>query len=320
MLTRLLPLLAAMLAAHGTAAAEALARIELRPLVQVPGADVRLGDVAALSSSQLPVLKRLMELPLGPAPRVGETVRLPRETLARWVQARTGLRAEQLEWSGPAASELQRASSELAGDRIAAVARESLREWLAARSTRAEITLTSEPRDVAVPAGSLVVKARPLPQDQAIARRTSVWVDLWVDGRFVRTVPVGFEVAAYGPALVASSDMPAGAALQPAQMAVREVELSGRSGKPLAVRELQQVTHPVAAGQVLTARDVQVRPAVARGDWVALRIHAGAMEMESRAEALQNGAVGQVVNVKPRGSTGTLEARVLAPGRVELNP
>jgi flagella basal body P-ring formation protein FlgA len=141
-----------------------------------------------------------------------------------------------------------------------------------------------------------------------------------VDGRFVRTVPVGFEVAAYGPAYVASSDLAAGATLQPAQLEQREVELNGRNARPLAARELQQLTHPVAAGQVLTARDVQARPAVARGDWVALRVRAGAMEMESRAEALQNGGIGQLVNVKPRGATGTLEARVLAPGRVELTP
>lgn len=317
---RVLSLLAAAMLARGGAQAEVLARIELRPLAQAAGSEVTLGELASLTSPQLPLLKKLMELPLGPAPRAGETVRLSRDTLARWVQARTGLGAGQIEWSGPASSELQRASSELSGERVAAVARESLREWLAARSTRAEINLTSMPRDLAIPAGPLVVKARPIPQDQPIARRTSVWVDLWVDGRFVRTVPVGFDVAAYGPAYVASSDLPAGAQLQPAQMELREVELSGRGGKPVAPRELQQVTHPVAAGQVLTAHDVQSRPAVSRGDWVALRVRSGAMEMESRAEALQNGAVGQVVNVKPRGATGTLEARVLAPGRVELTP
>jgi flagella basal body P-ring formation protein FlgA len=317
---RLVSLLAAAWLAHGAVRAEVLARIELRPLAQAAGSEVTLGELASLTSPQLPLLKKLMELPLGPAPRAGETVRVSRETLARWVQARTGLRAEQIEWSGPAAADLQRASNELSGERVAAVARESLREWLAARSTRAELSVTSVPRDLAVPSGQLVVKARAIPQDQVIARRTSVWVDLWVDGRFVRTVPVGFDVTAYGPAYVASRDLPAGAALQPAQMELREVELSGRAAKLLPPRELQQVTHPVAAGQVLTAHDVQSRPAVSRGDWVAVRVRSGGMEMESRAEALQNGGVGQVVNVKPRGATGTLEARVLAPGRVELTP
>jgi flagella basal body P-ring formation protein FlgA len=42
------------------------------------------------------------------------------------------------------------------------------------------------------------------------------------------------------------------------------------------------------------------------------------MDVESKAEVLQNGAVGQLVSVKPRGATGTLEARVLGPGQVEV--
>jgi flagella basal body P-ring formation protein FlgA len=288
---------------------------------------VTLGDVAVLSTHSLPLLNRLMALSIGPAPHAGDTLRLGRIELGRWVQVRTGIAPGAIEWTGASTAAVQRAASEVSGERLASVARESLREWLAARSTRADIDLTSVPRNVAVPAGELSVKARPIPGDQPIARRASVWLDLWVDGRFVRTVPVGFEVAAFGPAYVALDDVPAGAPLQVAPVEVREVELSGRSANVLPVRlsgspqvGVEQLTRVVAAGRILSTHDVQVRPAVVRGDWVALRIHAGGMELESRAEALQNGRAGQTVIVKPHGASGTLEARVLGPGRVELTP
>ena len=313
---------AALLAASiASAHASGVVQIELHPLVQAAGADVTLGEIAALTTGDLPLLKKLMAVPLGSAPRAGETVGLSRIELARWIQVRTGLREDQLEWKGPLATQVQRAASEVSGERLAAAAGESLREWLAARSTRAEIELTSVPRDVAVPAGALVVKARAIPHDQPIARRTSVWLDLWVDGQFVRTVPVGFDVTAYGPAYVAAQDAPAGAPADFTRPQLREVPLAGRSVEPIARRPsgAQQLVHPVAVGQVITARDVQPRPAVTRGDWVPLRIRSGGMELESRAEVLQNGGVGQLVNVKPRGATGTLEARVLGPGRVEID-
>jgi flagella basal body P-ring formation protein FlgA len=303
-------------------------RMELRPLVQVAAEQVTLGEVAALSTANLSLLKRLMALPIGPAPHAGETLRLDRATLARWVQVRTGTAAQAIEWQGAAVAEVQRVSSVVSGERLASAARETLRDWLGSRSTRAEINLTATPRDVTVPAGMLTVKARPIPPDQPIGRRAAVWLDLWVEGRFVRTVPVGFEVTAFGPAYVAADDAPAGTPLQAAHVEVREVELSGRGARPLPVRDSalppmspqQQLTRFVSAGQVVGVHDVQPRPAVARGDWVALRIHAGAMELESRAEALQNGRAGQTVSVKPHGASGILEARVLGPGRVELTP
>jgi flagellar basal body P-ring formation protein FlgA len=270
-------------------------RIELHPLVQAAGADVTLGEVAAVTSAQLGLVKKLVDLPLGPAPRVGESARISRVELARWVQVRTGLRAEQVEWSGPAQAEIRRVAAELPGDRLAVVASDALRASLAARNAQADIQLAAVPRDVALPAGQLVVKARAIAADQPILRRTSVWVDLWVDGRFVRTVPVGFDVAGVVAAATATSIATATATPTPLIT----------TAAPVPVRA------PISA--------VAVRTGVARGDWVALQVRSGGMDLESRAEALQGGAVGQMVSVRLRGATGTLEARVLAPGRVEIS-
>jgi flagella basal body P-ring formation protein FlgA len=61
-------------------------------------------------------------------------------------------------------------------------------------------------------------------------------------------------------------------------------------------------------------------PVVARGEWVTLLARQGGIELEGPAEALEDGQVGQPVRVRSAGSSGSIVARVVAPGRVEVRP
>lgn len=347
LLAGLAPVQAAGAGRQAGVSGEALVHIDLSASVGVARPEVRLGDIAVMSTPDLQVLKRLMAMPLGPAPRAGEKAQLSRTELMHWIHQRTGLKPQQVVWDGAQAAELHRASTLITGGQFASTAAESLRAWLAVHSSRADISVTAVPRDVAVPLGQSVLKPRPLAQKAPLARRMVVWVDVWVEDRFVRTVPVGFEVAAYGPAYVATGDMPVGARLNEQALSVREVELTGRAAPVLAPdgpaaghatspatspatgsaagnarapvpAEPGQLRRPVPAGAALTRLDVESPPAVARGDWVALRVRSGAIELEERAQALQNGRIGQTVNVKPSKATGAILARVVGPGQVEI--
>lgn len=315
----LLALLAAFASPQTVAATGEPVRIALSANVGVERPDVSLGDIALMSTADLQTLKRLMALPLGPAPRAGEKSQLGRAELAHWIQLRTGVDAKQIVWEGPSVTELHRASAEIPGARLVAVANESLRAWLAGHTSRADVTVTTVPRDVAVPFGQVTLTARPIGQDAQPAKRMVVWVDVWADDRFIRTVPVGFEVVAYGPAYVTDKAMPLGTRFDASALTVREVELTGRAVPVLAaVAEPKQLRRPVAAGAALTRQDVEPQAAVTRGDWVALRVRSGSIDMESRVEALQSGRVGQTVSVKPSKSTAPILARVVGPGQVEV--
>lgn len=327
----LLVLASVQAAGAGMGAGEALVRIDLSASVGVARPEVTLGDIAAMSTPDLQVLRRLVAMPLGPAPRAGEKAQLGRAELMHWIHLRTGLSARQVVWEGAQAAELHRASAQIPGTLFAVTATESLQAWLAARSSHADVSVTAVPRDVAVPLGQSVLRPRPMAQDAPLARRMVVWVDVWVEDRFVRTVPVGFEVAAYGPAYVAASNLPAGVRVDAPALSVREVELTGRvapvwapvgtaagGARMAAAGEARQLRRPVPAGSALTRLDVEIPPAVARGDWVSLRVRSGAIEMEERAEALQNGRIGQTVNVKPSKATSAILARVVGPGQVEI--
>jgi flagella basal body P-ring formation protein FlgA len=259
-------------------------RIELRPELEVNGPQVLLGDVAVLTTLDLPLLQRLMVLPLGPAPRTGTSTRLERGSLVRWIWARTGLRPEQIAWSGPDAAVVRAAVRRVTGEEIAGRARDALDHAIGALGLEASVGEPLVPNDQDVPAGEVELRARSVPRAALLSGRPSVWVDVWVDGRFARTVPVRFEVAL--------------------------------GGTPAAGTSPRVRTAPVPAAPA----PVKASPAVTRGSTASLRSVAGRIAVESRVEVLEDGHPGEVVRVQLPGADAPVLARVVAPRAVEVEP
>jgi len=202
-----------------------------------------------------------------------------------------------------------------------AVGRSALAEWLAPRCLRFELAEVAGASSVEAPPGAVVLAARPLAEGDSIAPRMQVWVDVSVAGRFVRSVPVAFDVHAWQAAWVATHDARAGAPLAEAVLEHREVDLALQRAAPLAPpAEAARLRRPLLAGQMLAAAHVEPMPAVLRGAQVTLRAAVGAIGIEARAEALQDGRAGQLVWVRPAASTGPVHARVIAEGIVEVSP
>ena len=306
-------------------------RIALRANVGVHHPQVTLGEVADLSTRDLPTLQRLMALSLGSAPRTGEPVHLDRETLARWIHARLGIETAAISWSGPGANDIHLEVRELTGEQVAGNAEHALQIAFAKESMRADISVSQIPRDITVPAGQLELRVHPLSGESLTAKHQSVWVDIWVDGSFFRTVPVGFEVSVFAPAYVLTQNLSEGQMIEPAAFVVREVEWSGRTSLPLAVSNdgasrsgvdpashALRSRHPMRAGDALTRTGVEAVPLVTRGDYATLHTVQGAIELESRVEVLQDGSAGQAIRVKLPNASSAIVARVSGPGMVEV--
>lgn len=343
----LLALCSAVLAPQATAggqpATDPQISIELRPQVKVEQGHVRLGDVAFLTARDLPTLRRLMALPLGPAPRPGSPAILDRETIVRWVEARSGmqtvdsaLRVQRpaILWSGATETEIESASQQLPGETVVNAARLALLNWLSQRSVRAEVEPVSTARDISLPPGTPTLRVRPLTGQVQPTRRMLVWVDAWVDDRFVRTTAVTFEVGAWAPLAVATAGVERGANVDPIVLRgateAREVDLTTlRQGTPIAADARsgngladggQRLRRPLRPGEVLTSAHLEARPAVTRGNTAHLLARSGDVSVESRVEVLQDGREGQLVRVKVPGSSGEVLARVTGPGQVEVQP
>lgn len=306
-------------------------RIELLPNVAVHHAQVTLGEIAHVSTQDLSTLQRLNALSLGSIARTGAAVHLDREMLARWMRTRLGIETVEISWSGSNASDIHFVVGELAGERIARHAVQALQATFTKKSMRADIGVSQTPRDITVPTGAIELRVRRFSETSLMAKHQSAWVDIWVEGSFFRTVPVGLEVSVFAPAYVVTQNLSEGQTVDPAAFAVREVEWSGRASLPLSVADENaalsvggraaqalRLRRPVHAGETLTRAGVEAAPLVARGDYATLRTIQGAIELESRVEVLQDGSAGQAVRVKLPNASSAIIARVSGPGAVEV--
>lgn len=190
------------------AGAQPQARIELLPQARVGGEQVVLGQVAHLQTADLPTMRALVDLPLGPAPRPGEAAAVRRNAVMDWVARRSGIDPAHLAWAGTDETRVERASQSLAGERIAEAAAGAWRAWLAQRGTPAAVLVRRPPRDVELPVGELRLDVR-IPEPAVPRPHVHAWVDVSVGGRLARSVPVLLELE--GVATVATRLPAAGA-------------------------------------------------------------------------------------------------------------
>jgi len=298
-------------------------RIELAERVEVAQAYVKLADIARLHSMELETLRHAMAVPLGSAPRSGETVTLDRARLARWLRAQLGLEASQIQWSGASATQISRSSAEISGNEILAVAQAALRKYLEESlakypNARIELLAVGTPASLAVPSVSSTLVVRPL-ENVPLANRMLVWVDVFTNGQYARSAAVRFELSAYLPAAVAAKRLGAGNVLQAGDWVKSEVDIAQIPHAAISLPTTAlRLRHSVESGDVITRSNLEAMPAVSRGDWINLTTQVGAVTLESRAEALQDGALGQLVHIKPVRGTGTVLARVVGPASVEM--
>lgn len=306
-------------------ATAALVQIELPTSTEVSGRSVALGEVAYLTSTDLGLLRRLLVLPLGAAPERDTSVTLDRAALVRWLRVRAGLSSHDIQWMGERQVTISRASRPVASSELVAAAKGVLSEWLEERSERFEVHPVTDPRSLVVPKGALRLAVRPLGEGRP-ARRMQVWVDVWSNNETVRSVPITFEVKAYATAAVATRDLALGSAATES-IANQEVDLTAWPARSrhiksseLSTVDAPRLRRPLRTGDVVTTADVEVTPAVQRGDWATVRVRDGALELESKVEVLHDAWIGQNVRVRSSQTEQPVLARVIGRGQLEIQP
>ncbi len=288
--------------------------ITLRDRADVGSETVRLGEIAELGSD----VGGLSDLALWPAPPPCRLVRVSRAALALRLRELQTTRTETFELAGAEQVAIESACQRLEPALLTEAGRGALSAWLRTRAEQFDLTpVPSNALELAP--GRLALVARELPPNQPVSARMQIWVDVFVDGRHVRATPVAFNVHAYRDAWVALHDVHAEQALAGAPLQRRRIDIAQERLEPLAeIPALARMRKPLLSGQPLTAAHVEEVPAIARGSSVIVRSRLGAIGIEARAEALQDGRPGQLVWVRVASATGPVRARVVADGTVEV--
>jgi flagella basal body P-ring formation protein FlgA len=302
--------------------------VSLKADAMVSRARVTLGDVATMddgegSKNGAPgnpaIVKTLSAIDLGSAPLPGYTDRTTRKEIERLVRSR-GLDATVI-WDGADAVRIERIAKAADSAQLVDSATAYLGALLRGEGYRVELQLAAPLPEIRLPTGRIELKPRALLPAQALHRRVAVWVDVLIDGAFVRSVTVPLQVQAFKNVLVAKRDLPKGAAPQCDTLSERAEDVAALDSAPFpADCKLVQgnLRRAMALGTPLLKSNLQAPIAVAQGDSVSLQLVAGALTLESRAVAIADGEVGQRIAVRPSLSTDTIIAEVIAPGVVKV--
>lgn len=126
------------------------------------------------------------------------------------------------------------------------------------------------------------------------------------------TIAVPINVRVFGEVLVATKQLRARAAISPADVELSEIELTRLPSKPLndlMAVDGQMTTRSIRVGQPIMAYHLRIKPTIARGDPVQIRVNGRGFSIVTHGSALVPGSNGKSIRV--RTATGKIVAGVL---------
>ena len=207
----------------------------------------------------------------------------------------------------------------------AAQIRETLRAFVLARlegtHEEAELTIRSDVKDIVVHPGSVGIRVGG--GDGRVYRGSAALnVEVLVDGKVERTIPVSFRVRTFGDVLVAKQRMERHAPLREGDVEPRRVETTDlRPGWFRSEGEVRSMwtKRIIAAGTILQQSMVEPLPIVFTGDIVTLTVRAAGVTLSVKATAREDGRLGDLITVQKIDAHDRIRCKVAGPGRVEMN-
>lgn len=129
------------------------------------------------------------------------------------------------------------------------------------------------------------------------------------------------SVRLFDDVMVTRSPVSRGAAIDPARLQSRKLEVSAfrsgyyRPGDPL---QRLQARRNLPTGTALTPQNVEPRLAVRSGEQVTILLTLQGLDIKSRGKALQSGPIGKVIRVRNEQSGRVIEGEITAPGQIRV--
>ena len=129
------------------------------------------------------------------------------------------------------------------------------------------------------------------------------------------------EVNLYSEVLVASENSPRGTILESHHFQIREIDISRLRRSPLLEADHaigMELKRSLTSGSPLTVEAMQRPKVIRRGDAVQLVVETRTLRVRQQGEALQDGEVGKLINVRNNSSKMIVQAVVVAAGKVKV--
>lgn len=296
----------------------------LRATATAAESQVRIGDIADLQECEEPERERIARLDLAELPLSSQPILLTREQIGFRLQL-AGLSPSSYRLEGPRLVRVSRPSGEGLDAKIAAVARHTLEQKLSGQMEEyaiqpaqevilpplsadgADIHLEAEVRAPVIPPCRVAVEVVIYVRG---ARRNSVLV--YLDVKKLQSIPVAVRAINSGETFGADNVRLERLAIETGQKTAAAAGLMGRRAR-----------RPVAAGRPVEPDDVEgdtpTAIVIQANNLVHLIANVGPLQVKTRGEALQNGHVGQFIQVRNLDSKSTVTGRVVDGSTVEVD-
>ena len=185
---------------------------------------------------------------------------------------------------------------------------------------RIDLTVIRPADSHSASAGRSVIPANAV-QSEVLARRMCVWVQRRRAGHTAGSVPIWFSVRAFRSVLVTQRSRNARDSLVADDVAVEERDVASFSDIPLALdADLARIRlrRSVSTGHVLLKSDLEETPPILQGQEVVVEVKQGSVAIETRALALREARLGELVMLQNETSHETYTAQVVGAGRAEV--
>lgn len=204
--------------------------------------------------------------------------------------------------------------------RVIAAARESLQQQLGDDAGKAQVSVVGTPEDIQVMPGQVTLQAR-----RSVGRwprsRVSVPVDVYVDGKVVRSATVWFSLSVTRQVLSYTGDASIGALPGSLKFGQQEADIAALPATPIAdAHELdgKRLRHNVIAGAPVLPEDFEKIPDVDRRGRVDVVASFGTIRMQTKGTSASTGNIGDLVSVLVDGAEAPVRARVTDKGVVDV--
>lgn len=280
---------------------------------EVKGPMITLGELAAISGDDSSQARPLREIELGSAPLPGSRMVLTREMLAARLRA-AGVDSTGANWQIPPQINITAQAQTVSSQQLQDTAQQYLEKQLdTLTGTDAEISIMTQPADLLVPPGNLVL-AGEIPYGIRAGAPTLVAVTVLVDGRLYTKKVVRFEVKQYRQILVAARQLTVGEALALENVKYERVDTSRLTqGYFTDFDKLlgMSVKRPIPQGTPINSAMLVKPIVIKRGSAITIMVQSAGIEVSVAGQALQDGTVGQIIKVQNQLSQKIVSAKVV---------
>ena len=267
--------------------------LTLREEAYVRGPSVRLGDVAVIHGDGA---EALADIELGSAAMPGQSKHLNASIVTARIQS-AGVDVSGIEVDGARQVRATTLHQEISPQALADSLAQFIEEEMPWDPKRTEVDVPLPRQTVIVPEGDLEINWRPTRRYDYLGRGTFKGA-VYIDGRMEDSLLMQVEIESYDNVLVAARDIPRGNPVSPNDVEVQrlplsQVDLSALRAEHEAVGLIAKKT--IFPGQVITERNVTPPTVVKRNQMVPVEVRSGGLKISTRARAMTDGRVGDMV-------------------------